>query len=231
MCFFHQVQCNTLFDSPSRSKPCFHHIAFNSFHVAWRVENNIYPAEFNYVRRHPERSYSHKSCTNSHTGLQLQMELQEQEWLMVIALQCLVKVYEVWHMWDHLRHVLVFVCFFFFSLMNICLCFSSPFLLPNFPVQSNASVPGWLNSSSTRWKRKTKFNTEILLKVLAKDSMKCCCLSDGGWQRTISVWHLARILQNVNAGMRSWNFFVNHLAWHLLKQTYSAVSYFIQAMF
>lgn len=166
--FFHQVQCNTLFDSPSRSKPCFHHIAFNSFHVAWRVENNIYPAEFNYVRRHPERSYSHKSCTNSHTGLQLQMELQEQEWLMVIALQCLVKVYEVWHMWDHLRHVLVFVCFFF-SLMNICLCSSSPFLLPNFPVQSNASVPGWLNSSSTRWKEK--------LSSILRYSWRC-------WQKT-----------------------------------------------
>lgn len=53
--------------------------------------------------------------------------------------------------------------------------------------------------------RKTEFNTEVLLKVLTKDSMKFCHLSDGGGQRTKqpSLCGTARILQNAIAGMRS----------------------------
>lgn len=96
------------------------------------------------------------------------------------------------------------VCLFFFFLFNEYM----PLLFFPIPLAKLPCAEQCLSARMTelfiyKVERKTKFNTEILLKVLAKDSMKCCCLSDGGWQRTISVWHLARILQNVNAGMRS----------------------------
>lgn len=58
-------------------------------------------------------------------------------------------------------------------------------------------------AQSTKWKEKLPSKTKMLLKVLTKDSMKYCHLLGGVWQTTSSVQHVARILQNAVAGMRS----------------------------
>lgn len=91
----------------------------------------------------------------------------------------------VWHVGHHHSHVFFCCCFglFFLSLMN---AFAFFFLAhSSHGAHLGRTMPWWLNYSSTRLKGKLSLTPlKMLLKVLTKENIKFCHLSNGGGQRT-----------------------------------------------